>query len=145
MIFSNKSNLSLTFEIGHCHGRSMNLLIQNNQYQMYYDQIESKTLTYTAPFEFPGQVSITVSGKGANDTTVDSEGNIVEDMYIKLTNIQVDQLNCDPYYLNKNIVLQTNDGQKHILQYWGFNGKIILDLPQSNSFYWHTEAARLAQ
>ena len=145
MMFSNQSTVNLIFEIGHCRGRSMSMIIVNGNQQTNYDHIESKTLTWTSSLQFPAQIEITVSGKGSNDTIVDSDGNILEDMYIKLINIQIDHLSCDPYYLNKNIVLNTKDGQQHVLQYWGFNGKVVLDFSQSNSFYWHLEASRRAQ
>lgn len=140
-MFNKKSNLKLTFEVGTIDNRSMSLTINNQGHISLYSNLSEGIFVYQDQIEFPCDFKIIVDGKGPLDTQVDEQGNILQDKYIKLTNIEIDRLACDPYYLYKNIVLNTKDGQQITSNYWGFNGTIDLDFNQANSFYWGLSCA----
>ena len=82
------------------------------------------------------QLRIVISGKTADHTQIDDQGNILKDMCIKLINITVDGLSCSPEYVYHHINLHTDLGQVVQSNYWGFNGYVELNFDYANSFFW---------
>lgn len=132
-MYSNKSLLKLTFEIGHLNGLSMSLRFNNDQ---QYDQFDDKIFYYTTSIHFPTTIVIDVFNKGPQDTVVDQTGNIIADKYIKLIGIELDGVSADNYYLNEKIVLVKSNNEIVNSSYWGFNGTVTLNFNETNSFYW---------
>lgn len=135
-MISNISTLKLEFEISTIDGNSMSMIVNNNGVLTTLENLQEGIFVYQDYLRFPSTFSISVAGKGPLDTQVDDQGNIIKDKYIKLNNIEVDGLNCDPYYLYQKIVLNSVDGQIVTSNYWGFNGVVNLNFSESNSFYW---------
>ena len=135
-MFDTSADLKLTFEVSQLNGKSMSLTFLNSDKIETFDQLANGVFVYETKLEFPAKFSIQVSGKGPLDTEVDAQGNVVKDLYIKLSDINVDGLSCHPTYVHQSINLITNGGEKILTNYWGFNGHVNLDFDYQNSFFW---------
>ena len=140
MIFDTKSSLVLTFEIAYV-SKPMVLSIEHNNNLETFDSLPSGLFYYRANIQFPSKLTITVSGKTIEDTLIDINNNIIKDTYIKLVDIEIDNLSCEENYVYKYIKLNTTDGQVLTTNYWGFNGIVELDFFEKNSFYWALKCA----
>ena len=119
----------------------MSLTFLNDGKLESFQQLEEGIFTHETTIKFPAKFSIQVNGKGPTDTKVDEQGNIVKDMYIKLTDINVDGMSCHQQYLYNSINLTTDLGEKIQKSYWGFNGQVGLDFDYQNSFFWALHCA----
>ena len=140
MIFDTQSSLVLTFEIVYV-SNPMVLSIEHNNKLETFDSLPGGLFYYRTNIQFPSKLAITVSGKTIEDTLVDSSNNIIKDTYIKLVDIEIDNLSCEENYVYKYITLNTTDGQVLTTNYWGFNGIVELDFFEKNSFYWALKCA----
>jgi len=85
--------------------------------------------------QLPEKLSIKTSGKiDGKDTKVDTDGNIVEDMYIQIENISLDDFPLNEIYLHQRINLLTEKGETNTSNYIGFNGTVNLDFVEENVF-----------
>lgn len=138
--FSNISKLKLEFDIEYLNNTGMSLSFNNNGIVDTVDHPPNGRFVYETTIKFPADFEITVSGKGANDTVIDSDGKIIADKHVKIVNIVVDGMSCHPYY-TYNLELTTNDGQVVKSNYWGFNGTVKLNFSEDNSFFWALHSA----
>ena len=143
-MFDNISKLTLEFDVSQLHGKSMSLTFLNNDKIETFQQLDQGVFIYKTDIEFPAKFSIQVSGKGPNDTEVDEQGNVVKDMCIKLTDINVDGLGCHHVYIHKFINLITASGEQVQTNYWGFNGQVDLDFNYPNSFFWALHSTEIS-
>ena len=128
-----KNLLDINVEFGRLsHGKIMQVeILYNNQVYAVTDQKNS----FSLPVSLPGTVTLTFSGKDMmHDTVLDSQGNIVEDLYVKIQKIKLDGFDMGVNFLNQKIVLITDDGKEIPGAYIGFNGKIVIDLNCSSVF-----------
>ena len=139
-MISQKSTLRLQMHVSVLKQKSMTIKITSNHRQDLFADLEHGLFEYETSLTFPDQILITLDGKGPNDTVVDDKGNIVEDKFIQLLDINVDGLSCNPHFLHHRIFLTTNSGQTVQSNYWGFNGTVLLDFLQPNSFFWALES-----
>ena len=56
------------------------------------------------------ELQIEISGKNANHTTIDSEGNIVKDVVIQLSNFEIDNLDVNQLFLEKCVYTHDFNG-----------------------------------
>jgi hypothetical protein len=89
---------------------------------------------YTADVILPTRITLVVHGKDmANDTTVDVNGKILEDLYVKITGVYLDGFDLGQEFLYKKINFITKDGTLNT-PYLGFNGRVEFDLDQITVF-----------
>jgi len=89
---------------------------------------------YTADITLPTKITLVVHGKDMNnDTKLDDQGNITEDLYVRIMGVYLDGFNLGEDFLYKKINLITKDG---ILTtpYLGFNGRVEFNLDQPTVF-----------
>ena len=129
------SRIEFDFEAGLIENSSMQLTISNNNNEIKIKKFNKEITTVSLNITFPTTVLITVSGKSINDTVLDSSGNIIADKYLKLTDIRVDKMSVDRYYLPRFIEFETEEKKKIITNYFGFNGTIAIDF-SPNPFKW---------
>jgi hypothetical protein len=58
------------------------------------------------------ELQIEISGKNANHTTIDSEGNIVKDVVIQLSNFEIDNLDINKLFLEKCVYTHDFNGSQ---------------------------------
>lgn len=85
--------------------------------------------------KLPVVIDISVLGKSQySDTLIDQQGNIIDDLFVKLHNIWLDEIIIPPHNIHKIILFHTKSGQKLNVSYWGFNGVATLALDENNVF-----------
>jgi|688.fasta_scaffold265246_2 hypothetical protein len=133
-----QSFIKLDFEIGKIDNKSMTMILVHENAKKVYSNLEEK-FTLQMSINFPTQVKLILLGKKNNDTVVDENQNVVQDKFVKLTKLEVDNLQCNNFYLKNKIKLTTADSQVIHDNYWGSNGEVILDFNQKNSIFWALE------
>jgi hypothetical protein len=124
----NNFNLEIDFEFGLIDGRFMTLIA--NQLV-----VDPSSPSCSIPVTLPGQVKLIFSGKNnSRDTKINEQGQIIADMYIKILAIRVDKMLLSDWIMHKKLTLIKPDGQTLITSYIGFNGEMIIDMPESNAF-----------
>ena len=134
-----ESIIKLDFKIGKIDGKSMSLMIigPNTEKKVYSNLNEQ--FSCEIAITFPATVTLVLFNKGQNDTIVDKNQNVIEDKFIQLDRLQVDNLECNSLYLKNKLKLTTTNGKVIHDNYWGFNGTVILDFSQKNSIFWALE------
>lgn len=90
---------------------------------------------YVKEIILPTSIDIVFSGKDNNvDTIVDSEGNIIEDLFVQIQQISLDQFDLNEKFLHQRIVINTNENQSYTTSYIGFNGTVTLNFEEDNIF-----------
>lgn len=85
--------------------------------------------------QLPKKLVLKTSGKiDGVDTKVDAKGNIVEDMYIQIESISLDDFPLNEIFLHQRINLLTENGKTNTSNYIGFNGTVNLDFVEDNVF-----------
>ena len=89
---------------------------------------------YTVDITLPTKITLVVHGKDMKyDTEIDNEGNMVRDLYVRITEVYLDGFDLGVDFLYKKINFITNDGVL-TTPYLGFNGRVEFDLDQPTIF-----------
>lgn len=133
------SFVDLDFELGFVQGRTMDMEVHVNGYQVYSGtNIYQKQLRLEFSMALPGLIEIKLSGKNEFDTEIDDRGNIVADKYIKLRRLIVDKMPVKTWLLeNKLVVIETDNNIFKTTNYFGYNGTAIINIKQDNSLDFH--------
>ena len=93
MVSYNHGRLEFTFEFGPLGQKLMQAEIEYGDIRIPVTPIfhkEKYTCTVGVDVELPAQVRIHYSGKNSGaDTLIDSNGNIVQDLCVKITNMKI--------------------------------------------------------
>jgi hypothetical protein len=135
------AQIELSFEISDVNDQCMRLTVLHDDgaRHQFYDLAPGR-FCHSWRQRFPGSVTIQVDGKGANDTLVDEQGQIIKDKFIQLIGLRVDGLGIDPNWLFHHIHLVRDDGKTVTSSYWGFNGRVVIDFDSHNSWIWLARA-----
>jgi hypothetical protein len=83
--------------------------------------------------QLPSKLVFDISGKDYNhDTVVDKANQVVQDKYIKLLDLKIGKVPIQEVHLLKIIHYRTDKDTVIPTNYWGFNGKVIIDINQEN-------------
>lgn len=138
LAINTQSFINLEFDVGKIDNKSMTMIVIHENSKKIYSNLENK-FTMQMSINFPTQIKLVLLGKKNNDTVFDDKQNVVEDKFVKLTKLEVDNLQCNNFYLKNKIKLTTADSQVIHDNYWGSNGEVILDFNQKNSVFWALE------
>lgn len=130
------SLVTFKFSIGLYNG-SMGMTIRcNDKLLLSKNSFDTDTFEFTDNIELPADITIDLYGKGVNDTSIDSDGNIVADKYIKLEELSVDRV---PLHILSLIHIAEidHDVNTNVTNYWGFNGRAKIKIEHPDSFLWH--------
>lgn len=88
--------------------------------------------------DLPNTLFFDLQGKNHDcDTEVDDKGNIIRDKYLKVIEFLVDNKPVKSDKTKQMFILQSeNNGEIHS-SYWGFNGKVELDLTYESALDFH--------
>jgi hypothetical protein len=125
----NHSWVRLYFKFGAVHNSYMTVTVNGvTVVPDHNEQAQVETLV-----EFPGELILELSGKNNNtDTLVNDAGEIVQDKFVQLTQVQVDRMTVNNHFLQKWPVV--NDS--FVTAYFGFNGQAKLTFDAPSSFHW---------
>ena len=127
----NSCKIEIDFEFGSCHGDLMTVEIINGN---HVETIDPNNPTYKSEIYLPTRLEIRTSGKRMDYHTRLENGEIVEDMYVKIQNVRLDGLPLNQNFLNKKITLVDENKQSHTTNYFGFNGSVNLNFDEDNVF-----------
>lgn len=118
--------------VGHFENRSMSLTIMlENQILYQCDQIFEKNLDFKFDIAPNQNLTICVDGKEKNFTKVDADGNILEDMHVKIDQVIINSMPIKKWILEtKFFNFLTNDGKISTSNYFGQNGKTHIKIEQ---------------
>jgi hypothetical protein len=133
-----QSLLKLDFEVGRVNDQSMTMVVLHNNQKKVYSKLDEKFSVEIA-ITFPTTVKLILLGKKNTDTVFDENQNVVQDKFIKLDKLAVDNLRCNALYLKNKTKLTTTDNQVVYDNYWGSNGEVALEFDQQNSVFWALE------
>ena len=89
---------------------------------------------YAVDITLPTKITLVVHGKDMNnDTKLDDQGNIAEDLYVRIMGVYLDGFNLGEEFLYKKIKFITKDGVL-TAPYLGFNGRVEFDLDRPTIF-----------
>lgn len=130
MTLFNTCKLKITFKFGKCNNRLMKLIV-NDEVLIPVDNY----VVFEKNIQLPKKLVLKTSGKiDGVDTKVDAKGNIVEDMYIQIESISLDDFPLNEIFLHQRINLLTENGKTNTSNYIGFNGTVNLDFVEDNVF-----------
>ena len=125
----NSSQVQLYFKFGAVHNAYMSVHV--NGCPVVPGANERSMISI--PISFPGELIIELSGKNNNtDTLVNDAGEIVQDKFVQLTQVRVDKMTVNDYFLQKWPIV--NDS--FATTYFGFNGQAKLTFDAPSSFHW---------
>jgi len=128
----NTLNITVDFEFGIVDGREMSVEIISEQ-GVYYASSTNNKVTIE-DINLPNQIKINFFGKDSRDTKIDSNGTIVQDMYVKIVGLKLDNLKVPDWVIEKKSSYTTENGEVLKTAYVGFNGNMIIEMPESNIF-----------
>lgn len=121
--------VQLYFEFGQVRDRYMNLRV--NGIDVVPDSNEQAVVQVSV--DFPGELCLELTGKDNNvDTILDSNGNIVQDKFVRLTKVKVDRMIVNDHFLQKWPIVNDSFASTH----FGFNGQVRLGFNEPTAFHW---------
>jgi hypothetical protein len=126
-------DIKFMLEFGELNGRSM-FVEADTDYIKAFANINSPNLNIFK-VQLPTKLKIKFSGKRlGKDTQIDDNGNIIKDMYVKITGIQLDNLVIPDWIIQKKLSYITEAGELIRTSYIGFNGVMDFSIPENNIF-----------
>ena len=127
----NLCTITIAFEFGSINGKIMQVLVDD---ELVMPDEKLKSIVWL-PIRLPGKVTLKFSNKDSTvDTLVDQTGSIIQDLYVKLTEVRIDGFLLNEKYLYQKIKLTTESGEIITTSYIGFNGTVVLDFSHSTVF-----------
>lgn len=123
--------LELEFEFGSCRDDYFRLQIDNGSSVKDVDYFNPY---YSSMIELPTTVKIITSGKNHRLHTIVKDGEITEDMYVKINKLKLDGIAVSDTFVYKKLKLITTDNNEYITNYFGFNGICTINLNHNNMF-----------
>jgi hypothetical protein len=130
--------VEFNFEFGIYNG-SMSVAIKQGKHKLF-ESIGNvqKNLTAVIDLALPGELTIQLDGKNNNtDTSVDSQGNIVADKYVRLQFLRVGRVPVSHANLYNLCRYTTTAGTQINDTYWGWNGEVCINFDHVNPVLWH--------
>ena len=125
--------LKMNFRYGSCNNKLLQVEVEHQE-----KTVELTPVKNFAKFEkqitLPTTVKIKTSGKdNSSDTKIDADGNVIEDLFVEISDIYLDTFRLDDIFLHKHITIQTESGDEHVTNYFG-NGVAEISFTEENIF-----------
>lgn len=132
----NRSHVELSFKFSQVRGEYMTVRIVDAVGEIIAVPDKLEQCTVSTVIDFPGQLIIYLDGKNNNtDTLVNEAGEITQDKFVQLTQVNVDRMVVPDNFLQKWPLVNDSFTTTH----FGFNGTVKLQFNEPNSFYWLTK------
>ena len=127
----NQCDLKIVFKYYRCNNKLINVLVDN----IPLNPLDNNCAIFEKNIYLPTEIVIKTSGKNLNeDTKIDADGNIYEDLAVQIESISLDSFELNEIYRHQKIKILTESGEEHTASYFGFNGTIVLNFSESNVF-----------
>lgn len=125
--------LKMNFRYGSCNNKLLQVEVEHQE-----KTVELTPIKNFAKFEkqitLPTTVKIKTSGKdNSSDTKIDADGNVIEDLFVEISDIYLDTFRLDDIFLHKHITIQTESGDEHVTNYFG-NAVAEISFTEENIF-----------
>lgn len=134
----NRCYIEIELEFGCVNDKTMSVVLHSNGNdqtaipELINGQWLAKPKIY---IELPTAVKLSFSGKDhITDVIFDHNGNIIKDLYVKILSVNIDGFKLNEKFIHQRLVIDTTDGQSWTTSYIGFNGNIIINMPEKNVF-----------
>jgi hypothetical protein len=129
----NTIDITFEFEFGLIDGRAMLIEVVANNDTLRVDHNNPKIVL--SQITIPNKIEIKFSGKNLkHDTKIDQLGNIIQDMYVKIIGMKIDNLKIPDWVIQKKLSYTTDAGKELQTAYIGFNGIMTMLIPENNVF-----------
>ena len=126
-------DVTFDFEFGDLDGRFMNVAVTSGDQTV--NVTPDNPSVKLEKIKMPTQIKMDFTGKRqGKDTKVDSNGIIVQDMHVKLKGMRLDHMKVPEWVLQKKLAYTTASGETLKTAYIGFNGTMVIDIPETNVF-----------
>jgi len=130
----NNSELEIVFKFGKCEDRHMSVEIEYENDAIAVRPTDGYA-SYKKSIQLPTSIKIRTFGKGIDDTKLDENGNIFEDMFVQIESISLDSFKLSDIYLHQKVSSITESGQEVISSYLGFNGETTINFFEENTLF----------
>jgi len=134
----NECCVEFEFEFSYVNNKLMQVQLVNDQNIVLVDPQHVHDRYWAVAkinVSLPTTIKLEFEGKDPNiDTVLDDKGNIVEDLYVKITAIKLDGFALKENFLHQRLTIHTLDNQCWTTSYIGFNGTITINFEKSNTF-----------
>jgi len=137
MDFSSCS-IEIDFEVIDVNDLTMSMSISTADQSYQWDPLSPGKFTWASRLRLPTEISIRSSNRPPHSTLVDDNGNILRNMSVIIKDLRLDGMSCWRYWLDHNIILHPDDESVEPIIGRAIceNGKIDIDFPEPNAFYW---------
>lgn len=130
-----KCELSITLQFAAIDHATMQLVIVNEDRNWLIDPGQDAVIEQVINLALPTDLDLIVSGKDmTKDTVLDQSGQIIQDKYIKICEIKIDNLPVPTAWLEQKLILIKTDGECVNTNYFGFNGRCRICFAKSYAF-----------
>jgi hypothetical protein len=138
----NECVISFKFEFFRIHDRYMSVVVGDD----IIVPDENNHASYSIATILPSEIKLQFLGKNQNtDTIVDQQGNILQDLYVKIVSINLDQILLPDWIMQKNLYYLTEANQLVNSSYIGFNSSMTINLTEENVFYQYQKFKKIAE
>lgn len=126
--------LEIVFRFGELRNEYMGVKIRYGDQESVLQPQDGTIYCYEQAVILPCTIDLEFFGKNTDrDTEVDSNGNITRDKHVLIKEIRLDSIPVEPLYLKRHLTL-VSDANQVTSDYVGFNGRMCINLDQSNVF-----------
>lgn len=127
--------IEFDFEFGTIKNKHMMVEIQTETESISVNPDESSKGFAKIEVDLPTCVVLKFTGKDYNtDTIVDENGKIIQDVYVKISNMRLDGFVLNEKFMHQKIKISTDQGQEFTTSYIGFNGTVQIVLSEKDVF-----------
>ena len=125
--------LKMNFRYGSCNNKLLRVEVKHDKQTVELAPVKNLAI-FKKQITLPTKIKINVSGKDNNsDTKIDADGNVIEDLFVQISDIYLDTFRLDDIFLHKHITIQTDSGDDHVTNYFG-NGVAEISFTEENIF-----------
>lgn len=124
----NRTKVTIDLEFKGINGKHMDLSV-NGEPVSLSDKAQVETIC-----DLPSEYILEFSGKDPRDTKIDSDGNIIDDIFIRIKSIKIDGIRLPDTYVHQKIKIKTDSGEEIQTSHIGYNGIVVIPLAESTSF-----------
>jgi hypothetical protein len=128
------SEIRFEFEFSKVNNKTMcvDVVSQHERHRLWPDSAGPYILS--TQISMPDRLHLIFSNKDLSHDTILADGQIVQDLCVKVTKIWVDGISVPELVLQKILKLKLPDGKEITSNYAGFNGEMALDLVETCVF-----------
>lgn len=121
-------------QVGRLHGKAMGLVVTCNDAVVYdCQEVPNDVLELHIESSLPLEIRFETSGKKPDDTLVDDHGNILQDKFLLVDSMAIDDIWIKKWMLESRIFkFVSHSGHRSTSNYFGANGTGTFSIPHKD-------------